>query len=201
MNKYILTHKQYISLTEKYKTNKLDKNTTIDIYSKFNENHYIGKKINELFDNELITEYVIDRRISKAFKNKYDYIFIFKTNSGTEYRLDLLYHEDNKVSYTNMYSILFSTSENDPYEVEEEQYEEKTNKREMIELMNRLRYIINEWLKIMNFKTITFVIGKSSIEKKNEIYKYLIVICFGKYDIKYEYSSHYFDNKAFYLTI
>jgi DNA polymerase elongation subunit (family B) len=69
---------------------------------------------------------VFEKRKSPIFSSD-DYIFTFKTNSGIEYRLDLLKHDDDKVSYENMYSVLFSLVENDPWSSDVLNYE-KTNK-------------------------------------------------------------------------
>ena len=110
-----------------------------------------------------------------------------------------MYHEDYKVNYNNMYSILFSTINNDPYDVTENEYEQLTNRKEMIEILNRIRYIINDWLKNNNINNITFVIGESKKQKKNKIYEYLVMSCFSDYTVKYDYSSHYFKNKALYI--
>jgi hypothetical protein len=190
---YVISYKQF----KCFDNYKLDKITNITTGTKFSENSQFGSKINEIFDKKIITNYSIEKRKSPIFSSD-DYIFTFKTNSGIEYRLDLLKHDDDKVSYENMYSVLFSLVENDPWSSDVLNYEKLTNKDEMIEILNRIRYIIEDWLDKTKLN-ITFVIGKSDNQKKNNIYEYFIRICLPTYNIKYDYSEHYFDNKAFYL--
>lgn len=189
---YIISYDQF----KTFDSYKLDKITRISTGSKFLENTYIGK-VNEIYQKELVTKYSVESRKSPIY-NDDDYIFKFKTNSNIEYRIDLLKHEDEKVEYSNMYSVLFSLAKNDPYSSNIDDYEQLTDKYQMIEILNRIRYIIEDWVEQTKLN-LTFVIGKSDIEKKNNIYKYFIKICFPTYKIKYDYSSHYFDNKAFYI--
>lgn len=190
---YIVNYNQF----KTFENSKLDKITNITTGSKFIKDSFIGNKVNEIFDKHIPTEYSVHDRKSPIY-NDYDYIFYFKTQTNIEYRIDILKHDDDKVKYNNMYSILFSLKKNDPYKSKVDEYEELTDKNEMIEILNRIRYILKDWISKNNLN-ITFVIGKSDIERKNKIYKYFIRICFPDYNIKYDYSSHYFDNKAFYI--
>ena len=189
MNKftYIITYEQY----KTFNSYKLDKITRVSTGSK------LITKMNEIYQEKLKTNYTTEIRKSPTYEGD-DYIIRFKTNSNVDYRLDLLKHEDDKVNYENMYSVLFSLEKNNHYSSSIYDYEELTDKNEMIEILSRIGYIIQDWLNNTN-KCITFVLGKSDIEKKNNIYKYFIKICFPDYNIKYDYSSHYFDNKAFYI--
>lgn len=190
---YIVSYDQYIT----FESYKLDKITRISLGSKFLEDSSFFQRMGEIYQVDLETEYEDLERNSPIY-NGVDYIFKFISNSGAKYRIDLLKHEDDKVDYKNMYSVLFSMEKNDPYKSTIGDYEEMTDKNEMIEVLNRIRFILKDWLGRNRYK-FTFVIGKSEIEKKNNIYKYFIKICFPDYKIEYEYSSHYFDNKAFYI--
>lgn len=193
MKRLVVEYNQF----KTFKKYKLDKNIYISTLSKFSDNLPHIKKINEIFTSEISTLYQVEK-IKSPYFNGYDYFFFFKSSSNTEYRIDLLFMEDKEVSYNNIYSVSFSLAENEPYSSSIIDYEKLTDKKEMIELLSRIKFIIKNWLNSINFN-ITFCIGKSDIENKNNIYEYMIKVCFPDYFIKYDYSSQFTGNKAIYI--
>ena len=153
--------------------------------------------MNEIFTSEISTLYQVEKSKSPYY-NGDDYFLFFKSSSNTKYRIDLLFMEDKEVSYNNIYLVSFSLLENEPYSSSILDYKKLTDKKEMIELLSRIKFIIKNWLNSINFN-ITFCIGKSDIETRNSIYEYMIKVCFPDYFIKYDYSSQFTGNKAIYI--
>lgn len=127
------------------------------------------RKINELFETEIETEY------KKIYDDNGLKTFLFKTNSNTKYRLDLVLDYDSKLNdFIN--HISFTTSNND---YDDDTYENLTNKNESIELLNRLRFILKDLVsrnKVYNY----FCIGGTDLESKNNIYKYFLKVVVGE---------------------
>lgn len=113
--------------------------------------------INEIFEG-IETEYTIN-------KNDDNYLIMFKTKSNTEYRFDL-WNEPN----TDIYDLSFSLSKNDVNDINK--YEELTDKKETIELLSRLSWILKDLSLKLNISE--FCIGATNLQSKDRIYEYLM---------------------------
>jgi hypothetical protein len=165
--KYLYTKNDHYRLfVNKHKTDRIKKN--IKIYTTSKDKLLIESGIiNEIFNNPLQTEY-------RLYKNAKNLKAIFKSNSNTEYRLDVFpIVEENKGIVNH---ISFSTSNNNI--TDKNEYEALTDKKEMIEILNRIHFILNKMVEnsiVYNY----FCIGASEIEKRNNIYEYFLEIVVG----------------------
>ena len=181
--KYLYTKSEHYRLfLEKNNSNRLSKSlkiTTIGDKSnlfKISLNYEINE---EIFNSPLETDYNIIE-INLRFKK-----VIFKSKSNTEYRIDI--HSINeKKSLINHLSF----SENDdkydtiPNNKEdfvnfEADYDRLTNRNEMIEVLNRIYFIIHDLVGkdiISNY----FCIGGTELEGKNNIYEYFLKVVVGE---------------------
>lgn len=129
--------------------------------------------INEIQYSELETDFTYDFEKSKQFKDEFNYIYKFKTNSGTKYIVDFIYLKDNIGIYKNkdLYNISFTTEENrnltDP-----DKYEKITFLKEEHEIIKRLIYIINDFNK--RFGNNIYLIGETEDKRKIKWYKSII---------------------------
>lgn len=152
--KYLITRKEHF---KNERLSKTLKTTTIGNYDKI----FGINTINEILDSNLITQYkfVNDDEIS------------FFTNSGKKYRLDIIQKLENNnivnhISFSNYYA-------------KQKDYDKLTGNDEMLELLNRIKFIINDLVKnnkISNY----FCIGCTELETKNNIYEYSLYILLGK---------------------
>lgn len=163
---------QYSRFLSKNNTDRVYKGIKIFTTSKDYLLSRIG--INEIFDNKfgLETEYEIIN-----LKTHIKVVFNMKLES---YRLDLIPIIENgelinHISFT-INDNRFDTIPNnlDDYELFNIDYESPTNRGELIEILNRLNYIIRDLVnKGMNNN---FCIGLTEIIKKNDIYKYFLKV-------------------------
>jgi hypothetical protein len=98
-------------------------------------------------------------------QNGNNYLIKFKTNSGTEYRFDI-WNEPN----TTIYDLAFSLAKNEPNDINK--YEELTDKKESIELLSRLVWILKDVKPKLNVSE--FCIGATNLTSKDNIYKNLM---------------------------
>jgi len=141
-------------------TNRLSKNLKIHTSSK----NLLLKSlfnVNEMFDRILKTDYII--------KPNTKYLILFKTNKNNEYRLDVVPKYENDKGLVN--HIAFTDSKVNKIE----DYDVLLDKNEMIEILNRISYIIND-LVIKNIINNYFCIGGTNLESKNKIYEYLLKV-------------------------
>jgi hypothetical protein len=181
---YIYTKTEHYKIFyEKNKTDRLSKNLKIlpesDKINLFKIS--FGYKNNEeIFNESIETEYSIEKLKRNFFK------ITFRTNSNTKYRLDI--HVINEINgivnhisfteYDSKYDIIPDDSIN--FDEYEESYNKPTNRNEMIELVNRVHFILKD---IINNNYITdnlFCIGGTEIESKNNIYEYSLKVIVGK---------------------
>jgi hypothetical protein len=181
---YIYTKTEHYKIFyEKNKTDRLSKNLKIlpesDKINLFKIS--FGYKNNEeIFNESIETEYSIEKLKGNFFK------ITFRTNSNTKYRLDI--HVINEINgivnhisfteYDSKYDIIPDDSIN--FDEYEESYNKPTNRNEMIELVNRVHFILKD---IINNNYITdnlFCIGGTEIESKNNIYEYSLKVIVGK---------------------
>lgn len=178
--KYIYVKSEHYRLfTNENNTDRLCKGLKIFTYGEKVEllktNNPIVEKI---FNSNIETEYFLE--ISDPFRKK----ITFNSTAGNSYRLDInIIPEFGKVCNHISFSI------NDPKfdivpQTEEEylqldlEYSRVTGRGEMIEILNRIRYVLND---IIEKKIISnyFCIGISEIESKNKIYEYFLDIVVG----------------------
>ena len=120
------------------------------------------KPINELFKSSITTDYYVKN--NEDFKTCY-----FTKKSGNNYRLDLYEVDEPNIGLVNHISFTLADVKN----YEDETYTNLTNKGEMLEILNRIRYIIEDLVKsedVVNY----FCIGDSILDSKNNIYEYRI---------------------------
>lgn len=128
--------------------------------------------INEMFDRVLETDY----HIVKGSKYK----ILFKT-SKHKYRLDLEPELELGIGIVN--HISFSDADVSD-NANQKEYDRLIGKGEMIEVINRITYIIKDLLKKKIIKN-NFCIGGCRLKVKNAIYKHYLDTVVGKYN-KYE---------------
>ena len=166
--KYLYSKSEhYIKFLESNSTNRIYKN--LKIWTTGSKNDLLG--INEIFESPLATEYTSSNHPNNGLK------LIFKTNSETEYRLDLLFIEEfneviNHISFTlNKSTFDIIPDNNHDYDIMNSEYDKPTGKKEMIEILNRIHFILRDLVsknKINN----SFCIGSTEIIEKNNIYEY-----------------------------
>jgi hypothetical protein len=140
-----------------------------------------GYKTNEeIFNNSIETKYNIEKLKENLFK------ITFETNSNTKYRLDIHVIDEvngivNHIAFTeNDSKFDIIPNNNKDFNEYEESYNKPTKYHEMIELMNRIHFILKD---IINKNYITnnlFCIGGTEIESKNNIYEYSLKVIVGK---------------------
>lgn len=111
----------------------------------------------EIFDGTK-SEYTIDI-------NGNNYLILFKTNSGSEYRFDI-FNEPN----TKIYHLAFSDSNSDISNISS--YENPTNRNESKEIFSRLSWILKDISKKIDVDE--FCIGFTNDTKKDNIYQYMM---------------------------
>jgi hypothetical protein len=135
------------------------------------------KKYGEYIKEEIkihpkYTTYDLKRKFSDEYPTKYDYLAEFKTDSQTDYMLNLTYIEDNISPFPNqpMYNISFTTKEQ--YNTNE--YENETHKNEVIEVMKRIVYIlldINDLIIRRYFPNPIYILGETDNPQKINFYR------------------------------
>lgn len=182
--KYIYTKTEHYKMfCDKNKTNRLSKSIKIlpesDKLNLFKITS--GQKFNEeIFNDPIETKYSIEELKENFFK------MTFETNSNTKYRLNI--HVINEVNgivnhiafteYDSKYDIIPNNSKD--YDEYEDSYNKPTNRNEMIELMNRIHFILNDIIDKSYIKNNLFCIGGTEIESKNNIYEYSLKVIVGK---------------------
>lgn len=162
--KYLyVKYENYIDFVNIFKTNRLAKNLKIMTNTK-------GELIKEIFRSPIKTQYNIEN-ISKNLK------ISFFSNKNFKYRLDIfrIIEENKSKNYIN--HLAFSDYENDIYD--DEKYEELVGRNEMIEVLDRIHFILKDLVskKIINNH---FCIGGTKLDEKNRIYKYMLKVIVGE---------------------
>ena len=178
--KYLFTKQEHYRLfVESNKTDRISKG--LKIYTTSKDDLFSSFKLNEeIFNQPLPTKYIF----KTDEDNKKE--ILFKSNSDNEYRLDIFFiNEVDKgfVSHTS-----FSLADKSIEDTEE--YEKLTNKNEMIEILNRVHYILKDLVK--NYKIPDYIyIGGTEIEKKNIIYQYFLKVIVGERGFKKLNTTNY----------
>lgn len=181
--KYIYTKTEHYKMfCEKNKTNRLSKSVKIlpesDKMNLFKITS--GYKVNEeIFNESIETKYDIEELKENFFK------IIFKTNSDIEYRLDIHVIDEvngivNHIAFTENDSK-FDTIPNSSIDFDEyeKSYNKPTKHHEMIELMNRIHFILKDIIDKNYINNNLFCIGGTEIESKNNIYEYSLKVIVG----------------------
>ena len=130
-------------------------------------------KLNEIKYNAKKTNFQIVPKQSLFDKNEIDYEVVFDTTSNNKYYIDLLYYIDNKSPYPNqpLYNFSFTISENHDLS-NPDIYEKPTQKKETLEIMSRMLYILPKITEIIEKTGIEpiYVIGLSEDYKRNIFY-------------------------------
>lgn len=133
----------------------------------------------EIYDKPLETNY-------RLLKIKDNFIkILFQSRSNTNYRLDIhtIVEKNgtvNHISFTED-DIKYDVIPNNKFDFEqyEVDYNKPTGKNEMIELMNRIHYILSDLLLKGSLLNNSFCIGSTELIEKNNIYEYLLKVIVG----------------------
>jgi hypothetical protein len=178
--KYLYTRlSHYNSYINEYNTNRLDKG--IKIISTESKRHLLSKSFElneeEIFESPLDTNYTISNKDNKL-------TVIFSTTSDTEYRLDIfsiIENDDivNHLAFSINNPIFDKIPTNqkdfDNYNLE---YHKLTSKHEVIELLNRIHFILKDLVSNSKIEN-NFCIGGTEIIEKNNIYEYFLKVVVG----------------------
>ena len=181
--KYLYTKTEHYKLfVKENKNNRLSKDIKIlpesDKMSLFKIS--FNSNLNEeIYDKPLETDY-------KLLKIKDNFIkVLFQSKSNINYRLDIhtIVEKNgivNHISFTEddiKYDIIpDKQSDFEQYEID---YNRLTGKNEMIELMNRIHYILSNLLSNDDLSNNSFCIGGTELIEKNNIYEYLLKVIVG----------------------
>lgn len=129
--------------------------------------------INEIKYNELKTDFIVDFTKSD-FKDKFNYLYMFKTNSGNEYIVDFIYLNDNIGPYINrdIYNISFTLKTNRDLS-NYKKYEKQTLMNEGHEIIKRLIFIFKDFNNKYGKDSI-YLLGDTEDKRKIEWYRNLI---------------------------
>ena len=181
--KYLYTKTEHYKLfVKENKNNRLSKDIKIlpesDKMSLFKIS--LNSNLNEeIYDKPLETDY-------KLLKIKDNFIkVLFQSKSNINYRLDIhtIVEKNgivNHISFTEddiKYDIIpDKQSDFEQYEID---YNRLTGKNEMIELMNRIHYILSNLLSNDDLSNNSFCIGGTELIEKNNSYEYLLKVIVG----------------------
>jgi len=179
-------YEHYCKFVEKHKTDRLFKN--LKITTNFKEDFVKKLKLNEeIFNKEIPTQYNIELQKSNEI------VISFYTNKNNKYRLDIIIiNEDDKFINHIGFSDFNTKNSNE--------YDNPTKRDEMIEIMNRIHYILRELLSkklIINY----FCIGITSSLVKNNIYEYFLKIVVGEDGFDKLPTTHYPTGFGLYFKI
>ena len=166
MNYLHTKYEHYVKFVEQHKTDRLEKGLKIYTNSKTG---LFKNSINEIFKDELNTQY-------KIVKDYPDMLISFYTKSQNKYRLDIIQGIEKDKSNEYINHIAFSDYNNDPND--EEAYETLLNRNEMIEVINRIHFILKDLNKINKINN-QFCIGGTKLLAKNNIYQYVLKVLVG----------------------
>lgn len=167
--RYLKTKRDhYIQYVEKHKTDRLVKNLKISTSSKEKFIKEFLSLKEEIFNLPNKTDY----NIEENSQNKL--LISFLTDSKTKYRLDIIIFNEPDKQNNPINHIAFSD-----YNIKKQsEYDTEMNKYEMIEVMNRIHFILKDLLskRIINN---SFCIGGTESLKKNSIYEYSLKVIVG----------------------
>lgn len=186
MNYLYVKYDHYKNFISENKVDRLSKNLKITVASPKS-----GKLINELFDYPIETEYKIEKYLPNI-------LISFKTNSNNIYRLDIIRIVEKDKGNEFINHIAFSDYNNNLDD--EDNYERLLDRNEMVEILNRIHFILLDLVedKIINNK---FCIGGTKLEKKNNIYEFLLKVIVGENGFKKEITNIYDTGYGLYFEV
>lgn len=179
MNYLYVKYNHYVDFVNEHKNDRLCKNLKIYTSSK-------KGLLNEIFTEPLQTDYVIEKKLSH-------YLLVsFETKSGYRYRLDIfrMTEPDKSKNYIN--HIAYSDYNNEVTDIDK--YEELLHRNEMIEILERIHYILKDLVKNGDLNN-EFCIGGTKLMAKNNIYQYILKVMVGDEGFKKLYTEIYKDTK------
>ncbi len=177
--KYLyVKYNHYVKFINENSDDRLCKNLKIYTTSK-------NGLINEIFNEPLYTNYNIE-------SNDDNILISFKTKHNNKYRLDIfkIIEKDKSEDYINHISY----SDYNNIIDDQDKYEELLNRNEMIELLNRIHFILKDLLN-KNIINNSFCIGGTKLISKNNIYQYLLKTIVGDSGFKKLDTNIYKDTK------
>ena len=127
---------------------------------------------------DIIQEEILNKPIPNKYKLEIKNIIkkkiLFYSNNSNLYSLDIFTLQEN-IGIYNHISFTIGDSDN----VKDIDYENLTDKNEMLDLMGRIRFILQDLIN-KNIITNNFCIGGTDLEKKNKIYYYLLKVIVGE---------------------
>jgi hypothetical protein len=175
-------NKQLRQLIKEHKTP--DEIISIMGYDKLRENpkkKYVSQ-YNEFILNEIKAQpkessNYFKQEKSEVYIGEWNYSSMFKTDSGQEYVVDFIYVKEtkNKFKNSNVFNISFTTKEQRDL-TDYKNYEKDTKKNEIIELIKRLLFVINEALYSIKrrYPNPVLLIGETENPQKINFYRNII---------------------------
>lgn len=171
---------------------KIDRFVSLYTYPEFQ------KKIVESFDKIYSdTKFkVIDNVFDSEYSNYKDhkgYQIFFNTDSGVEYRIDLIpvINYNVKINSDFVWLISFTLNTND---IDSLEYEKLTNLFEEKEVLIRIGNILNQ----LNIDK-NFIISQTIDPRKIKLYKNILFYVFKNYNVDLSYCDGMVDNKGLYI--
>jgi len=156
--KYLITRKEH------FKNERLSKYLKTTTIGNFDELLNFNT-LNEILNSNLITNYKI------LSNDNEELVLIFESKSKIKYQLNLF----KRFEYGEIVNHIVFTL----YGREEKDFESLSGKNEMIEILNRVKYILISMVNDMIIND-NFCIGGSILESKNNIYEYALYIFVGE---------------------
>jgi hypothetical protein len=157
--------------------------------------------INEIKYESLKTDFTIDFKKSKHFKEEFDYLYRFQTESGNRYIVDFIYLKDNLSPFPNkeIYNISLTLEENRNLS-DYEDYEKLSKLNEQHELLKRLIFICKDFNDRFS-KDKFYLIGETEDKRKINWYRNLISDSFDNVEEIVGKSSFTNGLNAYYFSV
>jgi len=188
----MVSHITYNNYIKENNSERLDKFLKIYTYKKFRES--VFESFDKLYPNTKfsISKYVFGDKFSN-YNNGHGYQIFFKTDSDTEYRVDLIpmINYNMKIDSEFIWSISFTLKDNSIYD---ESYEELTKLDETREVLLRIGDILNR-IDIPKY----YIIGDTTLKSKIKLYKNFLLLVFPDYNIEMLYCDGFINDKGLYI--
>lgn len=157
--------------------------------------------INEIKYEPLKTDFIYDYKKSDHFKDEFDYIYRFQTNSGNRYIIDFIYLNDNIGPFPkrDIYNISFTLEENHNLSNHID-YEKQTLLNESSEIVKRIIFILQDFNMRFGEKCI-YLLGETVDKRKINWYRNLIKDSFNNVKETIGISSYTNGLTAYYYEI
>jgi hypothetical protein len=157
--------------------------------------------INEIKYEELKTDFIVNFEKSNHFRDKFNYNYVFQTNSGNRYVVDFIYLKDNIGPYMgrDIWNISFTLEGNRNVE-NHTNYEKQTFLNENNEIIKRVIYIFRDFVNKFGKDSI-YLIGETEDKRKINWYRNIIKDSFDNIKETMGVSSYTGGLKAYYYEI